>query len=62
MELIVAILLALGSLTSPEEFNSDWEAQNPEAIEQAQQIIDNDAYKYDDESEDGGVIIDDVNI
>ena len=62
MELIVAILLALGSLTSPEEFTPDWEAENPAAMQEAQQVIDNDAYRYDEESEDGGVVVDHVNV
>ena len=60
MELLVAILLALGSLTSPDTYTSDWEADNQDAVNQAQQIIDTDSYYYDERT--GGVIVDGVNV
>lgn len=54
MELIVAILIALGSLASKSDFNEEFvKSHNPE-VQKAQSIIDNGQYK----TKDGGVIID----
>lgn len=53
MELIVAILMALGSLTSKSDFNEEYvKSHNPE-VQKAQSIIDNGQYKL----KDGGVIL-----
>lgn len=55
MELIVAILIALGALTSPDLYTDAYRAENYESVERAQYIINNSLYQ---ESADGGVIID----
>lgn len=54
MELLVAILLAIGSLTSPAEFNDEYKNTHQAEISQAQSIIDNGQYQ----ERNGGVIVD----
>lgn len=55
MEIIIAILIALGALTSPDLYNDQYLEENTESIERAQYIIDNSFYER---TADGGVIID----
>lgn len=56
MELIVAILIALGSLTSEADFTDEYINNNDQAISTAQSIIDNGQYRTN--NADGGVVID----
>lgn len=53
MELIVAILIALGSLTSEKDFTKEYESSHQGQISKAKSIIDQGQYK----EKDGGVII-----
>lgn len=57
MELLVAILLAIGSLTSQAEFNDEYKNTHQAEISQAQSIIDGQHYSIDERT--GGVIVDD---
>ena len=54
MELLIAILIALGSLTNPDSFTREYELQHQQEIEKAQYIIDNEQYTR---SSDGGVVV-----
>ncbi len=60
MELLVAILIAIGSLTSPADYNDEFIDRNQDQIEKAQNIIDTGRYRIDER--DGGVIVDGVTI
>ncbi len=55
MELLIAILIALGSLTSPDGFTTDYELQYQSDIERAKYIMDNGDYTT---NKDGGVVVD----
>lgn len=55
MELLIAILIALGSLTSADGYTSDYELNYQSDIEKAKYIMDNGDYTT---SKDGGVVID----
>lgn len=55
MELIVAILMALGFLTSPDLYNDEYRATRQAEIDRANYVIDNNYYR--EEERDGGVII-----
>jgi hypothetical protein len=57
MELLIAILIALGALTSPDRYTETYIRENQDKISKAQTIIDDSKYHYDAEL--GGVIIDD---
>ena len=57
MELLIAILIALGAITSPDKYTETYIRDNQDKINRAQGIIDRNAYRYDQEM--GGVIIDD---
>ena len=54
MELIVAILIALGSMTQSTVFNDEYVNRHQEEISKVKTIIDNGQYR----TKDGGVIID----
>jgi hypothetical protein len=56
MELIVAILIALGALTSDKDFTDEYLKSHQSEIEKAKTIID--GGKYTINEKDGGVIID----
>jgi len=58
MELLIAILIALGSFTTSDGYTDDWAAKNQETVDKAQQIIESGAYHYDDST--GGVVVDAV--
>ena len=55
MELLVAILIALGALTTDRDINSDYIASHQKEVSKAQSIIDNGQYKIDQNT--GGVVI-----
>jgi hypothetical protein len=54
MDLIIAILIALGLLASPDLYDERYEMENRESIERAQTIVDNGWYKEID----GGIVVD----
>lgn len=54
MELLIAILIALGSLSSPDSFTKEYELQHQQEIERAQYIIDSDQYTR---TSTGGVVV-----
>ncbi len=56
MELLIAILLALGALISPDKFNDVYVQEHPAEVNKAKAIIENNQYHYDQW---GGVVIDD---
>lgn len=56
MELIVAILLSLGSLTNSADFNDEFISSHQAEISNAQLIIDSGQYRVDEST--GGVITD----
>ena len=56
MELLVAILMALGSLTNREGFNDEYKNTHQIEISRAQTIIDNGQYRIEEGS--GGVCVD----
>ncbi len=56
MEIIIAILIALGSITAPDELTPEFYDQNPEAIERATQIYDSGSYTIE-RTETGGVVV-----
>jgi len=56
MELIVAILMSLGALTTSGDLNTDYLNGNSDEISRAQEIIDNGQYRINEDT--GGVIID----
>jgi len=56
MELLIAILMALGALTSPDKYNEIYAQEHTVEVERAKVIIENSQYHYDQW---GGVIIDD---
>ena len=56
MELIVAILISLGALTSQKDFNDDFTQSHGAEISKVQSIIDNGQYKIDEKT--GGVTVD----
>ncbi len=55
MNIIILILIALGCLTSPEEFTDEYINRHPDEINHATTIYENNWYK----EVEGGVIIDD---
>lgn len=59
MELLVAILIAIGSLTRGEQFTEEFAQSNADAVAKAQQIISDGKYSATF-SADGGVVIDHV--
>ncbi|MEP7171767.1 MAG: hypothetical protein ABI855_20505, partial [Bacteroidota bacterium] len=56
MELIVAILIALGALTSDRDFNDEYVNTHQTEISKAKTIIDHSQYKVNTST--GGVIVD----
>ncbi|MEP7168998.1 MAG: hypothetical protein ABI855_06460 [Bacteroidota bacterium] len=56
MELIVAILIALGALTNSADFNAEYKVRHEAEVSKAQSIIDNGQYRIDERT--GGVITD----
>ncbi|HKR05172.1 MAG TPA: hypothetical protein VJY62_11115 [Bacteroidia bacterium] len=54
IELLVAILIALGSLTNRTDFNDEYKTSHQNEISRAQSIIDSGQYRI----EDGGVTVD----
>ncbi|MBA3286047.1 MAG: hypothetical protein ACR2GN_03735 [Bacteroidia bacterium] len=52
MELIVAILMALGFLCSPDLYTDEYQATRLDEMDRASYIIENELYRSDD----GGVI------
>ena len=54
MELLIAILIALGSLTSPEAYTKEYEIHNQQDIERAEYIIESEQYT---KTSTGGVIV-----
>ena len=54
MELIVAILISLGALTTPGDFNDEYISRHETEISKVKVIIDNGQYRETD----GGVIVD----
>lgn len=56
MDLLIAILMALGAITSPDQLNSDFASHegNQELVNQAQDIMETGGYTYDER---GGVVI-----
>jgi hypothetical protein len=57
MELLIAILIALGALISPDRYTETYIRENQDKISRAQTIIDDNKYHFDEQC--GGVIIDD---
>jgi hypothetical protein len=55
MELLIAILIAMGSLLSPDDFTKEYELQYQSDIEKANYIMDSGSYTT---TKDGGVVID----
>ena len=55
MELIVAILLSLGALTTEADFNDDYLNNHDAEISRVQTIIDNGQYRINEA--DGGVVV-----
>jgi hypothetical protein len=55
MELLIAILIALGSLMSPDEFTKEYELQYQSDIEKATYLMESGEYTI---TADGGVVID----
>ena len=55
MELLIAILIALGSLLSADDYTKEYELMYQSDIEKAQYIIDSGSYTT---TKDGGVVID----
>ncbi len=56
MELIVAILIAIGSVNSTADFNDDSASVKAAEVSQAQTIIDNNQFNIDERT--GGVVVD----
>jgi len=56
MELLVAILMSLGALTTSGDLNTDYLNGNSDEISRAQEIIDSGQYRINEDT--GGVIID----
>ncbi|MEO5571424.1 MAG: hypothetical protein ABIT08_05105 [Bacteroidia bacterium] len=56
MELIVAILLSLGALTTDSDFNDDYQHHHSIEISKVKTIIDNGQYRIDEST--GGVVVD----
>ena len=56
MDLLIAILMALGALVSPDKYNEAYVQEHTVEVERARTIIQNDQYHYDQW---GGVVIDD---
>ena len=52
MELLIAILIALGSITSSEDFTQEYQMQNSAEIEEARIIMESGDY-----SKTGGVVV-----
>ena len=57
IELLVAILIALGSLTSHDQYTEDFARTNQAEVSKAQNILDTGAYHIDERT--GGVIVHD---
>ena len=55
MELIVAILMSLGALTTSGDFNTDYQKSHHAEISKAQVIIDSGQYRIDQTT--GGVVV-----
>lgn len=53
MELIIAILIALGSITTPDGLTPEFKESNPEAVEKATRIYETGSYRV----ETGGVVV-----
>ncbi len=56
MELIVAILISLGSLTTDRDYNDAYVQSHQEEISKARTIIDNGQYRIEEQT--GGVTVD----
>ena len=56
IELLVAILIAIGSLTSGTEFTTEYKETHQAEVARAQQIIDGGYYHIDERT--GGVTVD----
>ena len=54
MELLIAILIAMGSLTSSASFTTEYQMQNQAEIEKARIIMESDSYTN---TSTGGVVI-----
>lgn len=55
IELLVAILISLGSLTSAADFTAEYQSTHQAEVSQAQSIIDSNQYYYDERT--GGVVV-----
>lgn len=58
MELLIKVLIALGSLSSPTEFTDQYKSDNQSEVIEAQSLIDQGRVRETD----GGVIIDGVGV
>lgn len=56
MELIIAILIALGSISAPDEFSEEFRNNNSEAFDRAMEIYDSGNYTIE-RTETGGVVV-----
>ncbi|MBL7930102.1 MAG: hypothetical protein JNL47_11610 [Bacteroidia bacterium] len=56
MELIIAILIALGSIATPDQFSADFEFENPDAYNEAKSIYESGNYTIE-RTETGGVVV-----
>jgi hypothetical protein len=56
MELLIAILIALGSLTSPADFTEDFRRDNADAVKRATHIYETGSYTIE-RTETGGVVV-----
>lgn len=56
MELIIAILIALGSLATPADFSADFQHENPDAYQRAKSIYESGNYTIE-RTETGGVVV-----
>jgi hypothetical protein len=54
IELLITILITMGSLTNRADFNDEYENSHQTEISRAQSVIDNGQYRI----EDGGVTVD----
>ncbi len=55
IELLVAILISLGSLTSAADFTDEYKGTHQAEVSRAQSIIDNNQFHYDERT--GGVVV-----
>lgn len=58
MELIVAVLMALGFLSSPDLYNDEYRSTKEAEIGRANYVIENEYYRWDDGG--GTVVITDI--